>query len=207
MRKVALLFLVALVCALSLGSCREQGSRFPVDTEALSEKISDKLREIPASDSLGNTIVIKLDAEAHDDFSGIGDSEVLIAIVGIIFVFGAPVVIVIGVVYVICRFSYRRQRDRNSVITMALQQGVELPKEFYLNAAGKKRSELCSSLTWIAWGVGFLIVALSCGSRGIGIGIASIPILIGGARLIAWRVERRRQSNVQDDSAEQCPEK
>lgn len=124
----------------------------------------------------------------------------MVAIYGIIFVFGFPALTVLVVTFFILFFLYKKRTARYHTINKAIENGIELPESFYNETTlPAQKSRLQSSLTWIGFGLGLtcFVGIFDCFEHGIALGI--IPLLVGIAKLITYFVEDRKKA---DNNAE-----
>ena len=104
---------------------------------------------------------------------------VLVPLFGMLFV--------IGVVLVVMEYRHRRYRQLHETITRLAEKGLPLPKEL-LSPSSSPKSRLFGSLTLIGLGVGLMIFFGAQGGDDWGIG--AIPLAVGLAQLLAWKLER-----------------
>ncbi|MEY4386045.1 MAG: hypothetical protein RLY20_1328 [Verrucomicrobiota bacterium] len=101
------------------------------------------------------------------------------------FVFGMPVAIVAVVVY----FRHRRNRMLHETLRTMIEKGVAIPPELLQPHEPRKqpKSDFRRGLVWIAIGTGLTVFFLVSDNHAWPIGL--IPLLIGVAFLITWKVE------------------
>ncbi|MDQ6630331.1 MAG: DUF6249 domain-containing protein [Verrucomicrobiota bacterium] len=109
------------------------------------------------------------------------------AVVVIIATFGFPVVIVGLSAY----FRSRKDKMLHETLRQMIEKGVPIPPELLKPSESirkdRPRSDLRSGLVLIAVGIG-LMMMLSAQHKGVG----SIPLLIGVAFLIVWKIEQNK---------------
>lgn len=106
-------------------------------------------------------------------------------LLGIIFTFGCPIAIVATVMY----FRHRRNRMLHETLRAMIDKGVAIPPEL-LHPQERRRlpkSDFRRGLVWIAIGTGLTIYFVIGDSHFWPIGL--IPLLMGVAFLITWKVE------------------
>jgi hypothetical protein len=111
--------------------------------------------------------------------------SIVVPIFGIIFTFGMPIAIVATVVY----FRHRRNRMLHETLRAMIEKGVAIPPELLHPQQPRKlpKSDFRRGLVWIAIGMGLTIYFLIGHSSFWPIGM--IPLLMGVAFLITWKVE------------------
>lgn len=107
------------------------------------------------------------------------------------FVFGMPVAIVATVVY----FRHRRNRMLHETLRTMIEKGVPIPPELLHPQEQRKlpKSDIRRGLVWIAVGIGLTVFFLVQDNHVWPIGL--IPLLIGVAFLITWKVEGSKNSS------------
>ncbi len=110
---------------------------------------------------------------------------------GIVFVFGMPVAIVATVMY----FRHRRNRMLHETLRGMIEKGVTIPPELLHPQEPRKlpKSDFRRGLVWIAIGTGLTVFFIVGHNRAWPIGL--IPLLIGVAFLITWKVEGSKNSS------------
>lgn len=120
------------------------------------------------------------------------ESEDVIAItaivIGTIAFFLSPILIVA----VICYFIYKSKRDKNRIITAAINTGYLLPKEFFYQYSPSIK--LQSGFIYIAWATGLFLFCFIIGLEGIAY-LAFIPFIIGIGKIIGWYLYQRKENN------------
>lgn len=114
-----------------------------------------------------------------------GLEDLLIPIIAII----TPFLVGFLVVLFILRYQLNKKKAQYAVIEKALEMGKELPTEFF-QAPNKKRSPFEEALVLIAIGCGLLVIGFT--TTAILYGVGALCILIGVAKLIAWKIEQRK---------------
>ena len=117
--------------------------------------------------------------------------ETLVPIFGIIFTFGMPIAIVATVVY----FRHRRNRMLHETLRSMIEKGVPIPPELLHPQEQRNlpKSDIRRGLVWIAVGIGLTVFFLVQDNHVWPIGL--IPLLIGVAFLITWKVEGSKNSS------------
>ena len=106
-------------------------------------------------------------------------------------------VFVIGVVIVVMEYRHRRERQLHETITRLAEKGLPLPKELFSTQSAPK-SRLFGALTLIGLGVGLMIFFGAQGGDEWGIG--AIPLAVGVAQILAWKLEQPKP-DVKDSNA------
>ena len=104
---------------------------------------------------------------------------------------------VIGVVLVVMEYRHRRERLLHETVTRLAEKGLTLPKELFSTPSAPK-SRLFGALTLIGLGVGLMIYFGAQGGDQWGIG--AIPLAVGVAQLLAWKLERPKSGTSDSDS-------
>jgi NADH:ubiquinone oxidoreductase subunit K len=121
----------------------------------------------------------------------------------------APLVFVIGLVLVVLVYRYRRERQLHETITRLVEKGLPVPKELFpIRSAPKWR--LFGALTLIGLGVGLIIYFCTQPQVHVGAqildfndwGIGAIPLAIGLAQLLAWKLEQPKSETSKSNSQE-----
>ena len=130
--------------------------------------------------------------------SGIFGAMMPIVLVGTL----APLVFVIGLVLVVLVYRYRRERQLHETIARLVEKGLPVPKELFpIQSAPKWR--LFGALTLIGLGIGLII--FFCTQPTVQEnwwGIGAIPLAIGLAQLLAWKLEQPKSETTQSNSQE-----
>jgi hypothetical protein len=129
------------------------------------------------------------------------DSVVLKNLTGLLvplFALMLPVIIVGIVLY--ARGASARQR--NDIIGRLVEKGLPIPPELMqqdsLLPKGRPNSPLRTALTLLGLGIGLIIFFLAQGGDNWGIG--AIPLAIGLAQLLAWKLEKPRDAGADGDT-------
>lgn len=121
-----------------------------------------------------------------DDLDGWESAVVL----GVLFmIFGAPVMALIIIVWIIAWYSTRKNRERDRVVAMAVERGIPLPPDYFRASTAKSR--LQSGLVWVMWGIGIAIIFLLVSGARTAVVLGLIPFLVGSAKLITYFIEDR----------------
>src|SRR6188472_3077792 len=115
-------------------------------------------------------------------------SETLVAITGMLVVFGLPLVLVA----IVLLYKHRQLRMTHDTILKLAEKGVAVPPEL-LQPPRRRNSGLRGGLVLIGLGIGLSLFFLLAGAPAWPIGL--IPGLMGAALLIAWRVESNRDKD------------
>jgi hypothetical protein len=107
------------------------------------------------------------------------------AVIAIVMAFSTPLIVILAILW----YRSRRQARQNEVILKLAELGQPVPPQLFVDEL-PRRSDLGRALTLIGLGIGIGIWLFTNGNAEEA-GFALIPLLVGVARLIAWRVERR----------------
>lgn len=107
--------------------------------------------------------------------------------IGVVAVFFLPFVFAITALVLFTRYLNCRGERRAKLIELSLRSGQPLPPEFYQR---RKRNQVQTGLTWIAWGAGLMIFFLVVGAEPPA-ALMAVPCLIGVSKLITILIESR----------------
>ena len=97
-----------------------------------------------------------------------------------------------AVVFIVVWGRVRRSRMQHETIRMLVEKGVPIPPELFQPPV--RRNDLRKALVWIAVGLGFGALGLVNPSNNQHVwAVGLIPILIGVAFLIAWKVDASKE--------------
>jgi hypothetical protein len=150
------------------------------DTALRAGKLEALAAELDKLDDLGD--------DDDDDDSGIGVGEAFVAMLAILFTFGTPIMIVAAVLYA----SYRKRRLVHETINAYVAAGKEIPAEVFSSFHGDvrpPRSNLHRGFIMVGLGAGIVVCFLAIGWEGAA-AIGAIPLCIGLAQLLIWKLER-----------------
>lgn len=123
------------------------------------------------------------------------DPNNLIPIFGIVFTFLTPVLIIL----IIFLNKTKQERYRNEVLKSAIEQGRELPADFFKSPEKPKENLLRTSTFFLAFGLGisifFYLFFMSTGESLKFASIGLIFIFIGVGQLIAYLIERKQKKS------------
>lgn len=88
----------------------------------------------------------------------------------------------------------KRNKLFHETLRMMIEKGQPIPPELLQRqeAAARPRSDLRTGLVFIAVGLGLLLMSLVGNTPGMVRGVAFIPMLMGAAFLIAWKIESKK---------------
>jgi hypothetical protein len=122
----------------------------------------------------------------------------------------APLVFVIGLVLVVLMYRHRRERQLHEIIKRFVKKGLPVPKEL-LPTQSVPKSRLFGAMTLIGLGVGLMIYQgaqplIQFGAQALvhenWWGMGAIPLAIGLAQLLAWKLEQPKSEPTQSNSQE-----
>jgi len=117
-------------------------------------------------------------------------SETLVAITGMMVVFGMPLLLVA----IVLLYKHRQLRMTHETILRLAEKGVAVPPEL-LRPPRQRNSGLRGGLVLIGLGIGLSLFFLLAGTPAWPIGF--IPGLMGAALLIAWRIEQNARDKAE----------
>ncbi len=116
---------------------------------------------------------------------------VMKTIVGVVAIV-VPFAFVILVIWIICRYSTSRNRERSKLIEMSIRERVPLPDAFYKTEKsyylGPRR--LSSGIVWIGVGISVSLFFFAVGSEEMA-ALGLIPLFVGIARIVVYFVGKR----------------
>lgn len=149
----------------------------------------EALEELEKLEQLDRNVSFSIKTDLDEDHGHKG-WMVLVPILGILAVFGTPVLIV----YLIVRATTRRRELMHENINRLLEQGKDIPPEL-LNAFQKQaspESDLYRGIRLSLVGVA-IIIALSM-LAGFEVGsLGFIPMALGLAQVITWKIQQNKQ--------------
>lgn len=117
----------------------------------------------------------------------------LIPIFGIVFSFLTPVLII----FIIFVNKTKQEKFKNEVLKAAIEQGRELPPDFFKTQEKPKESLLRTSTFFLAFGIGIgIFFYFFFAASGEGLKFASIGLIfifIGIGQLIAYLIEQKQK--------------
>jgi len=113
-------------------------------------------------------------------------NETVVAITGVLVVFGLPLLLVA----IVLLYKHRRMRITHETIVRLAEKGIPVPPEL-LDPPRQRTSGLRGGLVLIALGAGLSIFFME---RGGPWSIGLIPGLMGVALLIAWAIESKTRN-------------
>ena len=112
-------------------------------------------------------------------------NETLVAIMGMLSVFGLPVILV----GIILWFKHRKLKITHETIARLAEKGLPVPPELLEPPAHNRNAALRGGLVLVGLGIALAVFFVTTrGPWSIGL----IPGLMGVALLIAWRIESRQ---------------
>ena len=150
--------------------------------EAEKEEILQTLKEIEAG------------IEVDVDSSGPSATEAIIAIVAIIFTIGSPILIIGAILY----YKHRKRCQRNALIEKFLDSGQEVPAELMESGdlADNSSNTLSRGIKLTAIGLGLFVFLGSMIDWDIAT-VALIPLCIGIARIVIWKLSDKTSSSTE----------
>jgi len=140
--------------------------------EAEKEEILETIKEIESG--------IEVDIDTNTSAT-----EAVIAIVAIMFTLGSPILIIGTILY----YKHRKRRQRNALIEKFLDSGQEVPAELMESGdlADNSSNTLSRGIRLTAIGLGLFVFLGSMIGWNIAT-VALIPLCIGIARIIIWKL-------------------
>jgi hypothetical protein len=152
--------------------------------EAEKEKILEALKEIEAG----------IEVDIYDDSSDTSATDAIIAIVAIMFSLGSPILIIGIILY----YKHRKRRQHNALIEKFLDSGQEIPTEILASGdlADSSSNTLSRGIKLTAIGLGLYIFLGSLIGWDIAT-VALIPLCIGIARIVIWKLSDKTSSSTE----------
>ena len=152
--------------------------------DAEKDEILETLKEIEAG----------IEVEVDVDSSGPSATEAIIAIVAIMFTIGSPILIIGTILY----YKHRKRRQRNALIEKFLDSGQEVPAELMESGdlADNSSNTLSRGIKLTAIGLGLFIFLGSLIDWDIAT-VALIPLCIGIARIVIWKLSDKTSSSTE----------
>lgn len=152
--------------------------------DAEKEEILETLKEIEAG----------IEVEVDVDSSGPSATEAIIAIVAIMFSLGSPILIIGIILY----YKHRKRRQHNALIEKFLDSGQEIPTEILASGdlADSSSNTLSRGIKLTAIGLGLYIFLGSLIGWDIAT-VALIPLFIGIARIVIWKLSDKTSSSTE----------
>ena len=112
------------------------------------------------------------------------DPAIIHSLTGLLVPLGG-MVFVIGIIVMVLDYRHRRTQQLHDTIARLADKGLPIPPELLTPPLPKSR--LRGALTLVGLGIGLMVyfVAQADGNWGVG----AIPLAIGVAQLIAWKLE------------------
>lgn len=126
-------------------------------------------------------------ASPYVDADFTGTSLTIISILAIVFIFGTPIMVVAAVLYA----SHRKRRLAREMASEFLAKGQQVPPEVWRGLAGDatSRSNLHKGMVMLGAGLGIFLCFWLIGRMEAAY-LGLIPLFIGIAQLLIWRLER-----------------
>lgn len=177
-------------------------AKAPTDSadQALEKALSD-LRDGNSGDTQDETTVEEVtfsndngSTSAEDFKNGLLDgldfnsSDIdIVPILGVLGIFFMPFIALVAIIWVICAYRANERRQRYALVSKAIDNNYPLPPTVFER---NMRSPLRSSSYLLALGLGVIIFFICVGAWKVGVAIGCVPILIGAAKLTAYRLEK-----------------
>ncbi len=108
----------------------------------------------------------------------------------------AGMLLPIAIIWMVMRNRLAQQRERNALILQWLDRNLPVPEALLQPVSEPERrkpmaSPLRIGMTLIGLGLGLILLFVAMGNDMVSLwGIGSVPLCIGLAQLIVWRIER-----------------
>ena len=142
-------------------------------------------------EKIGKTVE-KIVKASQKHFEHGGAEATIVPVMGIFGVFIAPMLVVIGILWLAYRSKDKERQQKHETIRLMLEKGVEIPPDFsFGEPASSPKSAMRRGTILISVGIGIMCFFISIGESA-GIGIGCIPLLIGLAYLLIWYIEKNQ---------------
>ncbi|HSG60713.1 MAG TPA: DUF6249 domain-containing protein [Pseudomonadales bacterium] len=179
-----------------------QGDNWQIEAENLEElknleglEALEALEELEQLEKLDRNISFSIETDLDED-NGHNRSGfwVLVPILGILAVFGTPVLIV----YLIVRATTRRRELMHENINKLLEQGKDIPPELLqaFQRQASPESDLYRGIRLSLVGVAIIIALSMLADFEVG-SLGFIPLAIGLAQVITWKIQQNKQQSNQ----------
>ena len=148
-------------------------------SESEKQEIIEALEEVEAG--------IEIDIEAD-----VGPGKIILAVVALLLTFGLPFLIIALILY----YKYRKRRQRDILIAKFIDAGKEVPVEMLVSpgAAGATSGNLERGIMLMGIGTGLFLFLGMLIDWGVA-SVALIPLFIGVARVVIWRLDHRVENS------------
>lgn len=127
-------------------------------------------------------------SEILDNLSDIdADDTEIAAVLFLLGVFFMPFIALVAIIWVICAYRANERRQRYALVSKAIDNNYPLPPTVFER---NMRSPLRSSSYLLALGLCVIIFFICVDAWKVGVAIGCVPILIGAAKLTAYRLEK-----------------
>lgn len=173
-----------------------QGDNWQIEAENLEElknleglEALEALEELEQLEKLDRNVSFSIKTDVEDDHGPRG-WMVLVPILGILAVFGTPVLIV----YLIVRATTRRRELMHENINKLLEQGKDIPAELLqaFQRQASPESDLYRGIRLSLLGVAIIIALSMLADFEVG-SLGFIPLAIGLAQVITWKIQQNKQ--------------
>lgn len=151
--------------------------------------------EVPEVDEVdvsysGSTINSPRDVLDLLDDGELDDSDsagMLIAALAVFGIFILPPLLLFILIWIIVAHNSRTRRRRYELMSQAIARGVNVPADLLVE---RPKSTLRSGITLICVGLGIFVFFVCIDEWMFGLGLGSIPLLVGIGRLLTSRLEK-----------------
>ena len=112
------------------------------------------------------------------------DPAVIHSLVGLLVPLGGMVSL-IAIIVLVMDYRHRRTQQLHDTVTRLAEKGLPIPPELLTPPVPKSR--LRGALTLVGLGVGLIALFIAQGDGNWGVG--AVPLAIGLAQLVAWKLE------------------
>ena len=161
-------------------------------TAEMEGELEKEFEELEADlESIDGGRGIRLNVDTDGGGGDVPLGGILLGGLAILLVFGTPVMIVSFILYA----GYRKRRLVHDVITQYLASGKEVPPDILQNLQGPAaaKNSMQKGVFWTFVGLGIISFFLILGEEG-GAAIGCIPLFIGLAQLLIWKLEQRENA-------------
>lgn len=202
MKNLVIALMVALVGALSISAA--ETTKVPVNTQESGVVVKADSIEVLSKD----WVEVEKARMDHQRLLAAQESEEIssnmIGLFAVILGVTVPFVSICLILWLIFRFDSRNKKMKYQIVEKAIENGVELPKDFFssLDNKNKKKGGFKTAVTLIAVGLALMAFFLYAGSLEVAL-LVSMIWLIGVGYLIVAILEKKKEKAIEDNQVYQ----